>query len=145
MPFPSQEKPLQRLQEWLLQNDYATTFSTTRNPLPVIEGGPHHIHLAPNAFPHAGCVHLVIPESLRLQVAANLHASHQELDSHAAEGKAVYLLAWIGGESAALKGVLHAMRDTWPFATAEMLVITPLPVNSGGYVPALRVHLHGLS
>ena len=52
-PFPPHEKHEQRLEEWLLQHFSATAFNTTRNPLPVIEGEPHRIHLMPNAVPHA--------------------------------------------------------------------------------------------
>ena len=53
MPLPPLEENVQRLEEWLLQRFSSTTFNTTRNPLPVMAGKPHHIHLAPDAVPHA--------------------------------------------------------------------------------------------
>ena len=57
-PFPPHEEHVRRLEEWLLQYFSATIFNTTRNPLPVMEGEPHHIHLALNAvhpcLPHTG-------------------------------------------------------------------------------------------
>ncbi|KAK8398601.1 hypothetical protein O3P69_004024 [Scylla paramamosain] len=53
IPFPPHEEHVRRLEEWLLQHFSASAFNTTRSPLPVMDGEPHHIHLAPNAVPYA--------------------------------------------------------------------------------------------
>ena len=51
IPFTPLEENTGRLKEWLLQHFSSTTFNTNRNPLPVMEGKPHHIHLKPDAIP----------------------------------------------------------------------------------------------
>lgn len=53
MPFLPHEEHVGRLEVWLLQYFSASTFNTTRNPLPVMKGKPHHIHPEPNATPYA--------------------------------------------------------------------------------------------
>lgn len=53
MLFPPHEEHAHQLEELLLQHFLASTFNTTRNPLPVMEEKPHQIHLLPNAVPYA--------------------------------------------------------------------------------------------
>ena len=53
VPLPPLEENVPRLEKWLLQHFSASTFNTAREPLPVMEGKPHHIHLAREAVPYA--------------------------------------------------------------------------------------------
>ena len=53
VPFPPSEENIERLQEWLLQHFSGNTFNTDRDPLPIMEGKPHNIHLKDNAVPYA--------------------------------------------------------------------------------------------
>ena len=53
IPFTPLEENIDRLEDWLLQHFSSTTFNTDRDPLPVMEGEPHHIHLKPDAVPYA--------------------------------------------------------------------------------------------
>ena len=71
-PFPPHEEHVGRLEEWLLQHFSSTTFNTTRSPLPVMEGEPHHIHLLPNAVPHACHTPASVPKHWEDKVRAQL-------------------------------------------------------------------------
>ena len=61
-PIPLVEENVDRIQGWLLQHFSSTTFNTTRYPLPVMRGTPHHIHLTPGAKPVAYHTPLTIPK-----------------------------------------------------------------------------------
>ena len=52
VPLQPLEENVPRLEEWLLQHFSSSTFNTAREPLPVMEGKPHHIHLAREAVPY---------------------------------------------------------------------------------------------
>ena len=52
MPLPPVEENIKRLETWLLHHFSSSTFNTAREPLPVMAGKPHHIHLAPHAVPY---------------------------------------------------------------------------------------------
>ena len=53
VPFPPTEENIPRLEKWLMRHFSSTTFNTNREPLPVMNGRPHHIHLLPDARPYA--------------------------------------------------------------------------------------------
>ena len=72
IPFPPHEEHVGRLEEWLLQHFSATAFNTTRNPLPVMKGEPHHIHLSPNAVPYACHTPASVPKHWESEVKAQL-------------------------------------------------------------------------
>lgn len=72
LPFPPLEEHVGLLEEWLLQHFSSTTFTTTITPLPVIEGKPHHIHLAPGATPHACHTPAPVPKHWEDEVRAQL-------------------------------------------------------------------------
>ena len=72
VPFPPREEHVQRLEGWLLQHFSASTFNTTRTPLPVMEGEPYHIHLAPGAAPYACHTPAPIPKHWEDKVRAQL-------------------------------------------------------------------------
>lgn len=72
MPFLPHKEHVQQVKEWLLQNFSASTFSTTRNPLPVMENELHHIHLAPKAILHACHIPVSVLKHWRDEVKAQL-------------------------------------------------------------------------
>lgn len=72
MPFPPHEEHARRLEEWLLQHFSGSTFNTTRNPLPVMEGEPHHIHLAHGAVPYACHTPASVPKHWEKEVKAQI-------------------------------------------------------------------------
>ncbi|XP_063876921.1 uncharacterized protein K02A2.6-like [Scylla paramamosain] len=72
IPFPPHEEHVRRLEEWLLQHFSASAFNTTRSPLPVMDGEPHHIHLAPNAVPYACHTPASVPKHWEDEVKAQL-------------------------------------------------------------------------
>ena len=53
IPFTPFEENTGRLKDWLLQHFSSTTFNTNRDPLPIMVGKPHHIHLKPDVVPYA--------------------------------------------------------------------------------------------
>ena len=53
IPFTPFEENTGRLKDWLMQHFSNTTFNTNRDPLPIMEGRPHHIHLKPDVVPYA--------------------------------------------------------------------------------------------
>lgn len=53
IPFPLHKEPVRILEEFHLQHFSASTFNAIRNPLLVMEGELHHVHLAPIAVPFA--------------------------------------------------------------------------------------------
>ena len=72
LPFPPLEDNVPRLEEWLLQHFSSTTFNTTREPLPVMAGKPHHIHLVPGAVPHACHTPASVPKHWEKEVKEQL-------------------------------------------------------------------------
>ncbi|XP_063888612.1 uncharacterized protein K02A2.6-like [Scylla paramamosain] len=72
IPFPPHEEHVRRLEEWLLQHFSASAFNTTRSPLPVMDGEPHHIYLAPNAVPYACHTPASVPKHWEDEVKAQL-------------------------------------------------------------------------
>ena len=61
MPFQPIEENVHRLEGWLLQHFSSSTFDTSREPLPVMVGKPHHIHLLSDAVPIACHTPVSIP------------------------------------------------------------------------------------
>ena len=53
IPLAPVEENINRMEIWLLQQFSNTTFNTDRDPLPVMEGKPHHIHLKPDHISYA--------------------------------------------------------------------------------------------
>lgn len=53
IPFSPLEESVPLLEDWLLRHFSASTFNTTRKPLPVMAGKPHQIHLIEGAKPYA--------------------------------------------------------------------------------------------
>lgn len=72
IPLPPLEENASRLEEWLLQHFSSTTFNTSREPLPVMAGKPHHIHLAPDAVPHACHTPASVPKHWEKEVKEQL-------------------------------------------------------------------------
>ncbi|KAG0701317.1 Retrovirus-related Pol polyprotein from transposon 17.6 [Chionoecetes opilio] len=72
VPFPPLEENATRLEEWLLQRFSSTTFNTTRSPLPVMAGPPHHIPLVPGAAPYACHTPATVPKHWEAEVKAQL-------------------------------------------------------------------------
>lgn len=72
MPYPPLEENIARLEGWLLKHFSSTTFNTSRSPLPVMAGPPHHIHLIPGATPHACHTPASVPKHWEVEVKAQL-------------------------------------------------------------------------
>ncbi|XP_066964375.1 uncharacterized protein [Macrobrachium rosenbergii] len=72
MPYPAMEENVQRLRDWLLQRFAKTTFNVSRNPLPMMKGAPHHIHLREGATPHACHTPIPVPKHWEADVKAQL-------------------------------------------------------------------------
>ena len=72
MPFAPSEENVSRLEEWLLQHFSSTTFNTSREPLPVMAGKPHHIHLSKGAVPYACHTPASVPKHWEREVKAQL-------------------------------------------------------------------------
>ena len=60
-PFALTEANVDRLEKYLIEHFGDTTFATGKTPLPVMAGPPHHIHLRPDAEPHAVHAPATIP------------------------------------------------------------------------------------
>ena len=52
-PYELVEENVDRLEKWFLEHFRCTVFAMGRTPLPEMSGPPHHIHLRPDAPPHA--------------------------------------------------------------------------------------------
>ncbi|XP_066969139.1 uncharacterized protein [Macrobrachium rosenbergii] len=72
IPFSPTEENITRLEDWLLAHFSSTTFNTEREPLPVMEGKPHRIHLLPNAVPYACHTPASVPKHWEKEVKAQL-------------------------------------------------------------------------
>ena len=70
--LPLLEEHTGQLERWLLHHFSSTIFNTARSPLPVMEGKPHHIHLAPGSTPHACHTPVPVPRHLEDAVRAQL-------------------------------------------------------------------------
>ena len=72
IPFPPTEENIARLENWLLAHFSGTTFNTEREPLPVMEGKPHRIHLLPGAIPYACHTPASVPKHWEKEVKSQL-------------------------------------------------------------------------
>ena len=72
IPFSPTEENVDKLESWLRHHFYETTFNTEKKPLPVMAGKPHHIHLVPNATPHAYHTPATVPRHWEAEVKAQL-------------------------------------------------------------------------
>ena len=72
MPFQPLEENVHRLEQWLLQQFSSTTFDTDRQPLRVMKGAPHHIHLKEGARPVACHTPASVPRHWEAEVKAQL-------------------------------------------------------------------------
>ncbi|XP_068242430.1 uncharacterized protein [Palaemon carinicauda] len=72
LPFSSQEANVPKLKRWILERFSGTVFNTKRNPLPVMKGKPHHIHLLPDAVPYACHTPIPIPKHWEQEVKKQL-------------------------------------------------------------------------
>ena len=62
LPYNPTEDNVPLLKQYLLQRFSGTTFNVSRKPFPVMNGAPHHIHLLPDAVPHAYHTPIPIPK-----------------------------------------------------------------------------------
>jgi len=60
-PYELVEENVDRLEKWFLEHFGRTVFAVGRAPLPEMQGPPHHIHLRPDARPHAVHVPATVP------------------------------------------------------------------------------------
>lgn len=74
-----------------------------------------------------GCVRLVIPEPLRLQVAANLHAGHQGLDSMLQRARQCVYWPGMEGDLQHCRASYTSCETHAPSQPAETFIITPPP------------------
>ncbi|XP_063889726.1 uncharacterized protein K02A2.6-like [Scylla paramamosain] len=74
-----------------------------------------------------GCVRLVIPEPLRPQVAANLHAGHQGLDSMLRRARQCVYWPGLEGDLQHYRASCTSCETHAPSQPSETLVITPPP------------------
>ena len=74
-----------------------------------------------------GCVRLVIPEPLRLQVAANLHAGHQGLDSMLRRARQCVYWPGMEGDLQHCRASCMSCETHAPSQPAETLIITLPP------------------
>ena len=72
IPFPPSDANIARLEEWLLAHFSSTAFNTAREPLPVMEGKPHRIHIMPDAVPYACHTPLNVPKHWEKEVKTQL-------------------------------------------------------------------------
>ena len=72
LPYPATEENVARLKGWLLQRFANTTFNTSQNPLPMMAGAPHHIHLVDGAIPYACHTPIPIPKHWEADVKRQL-------------------------------------------------------------------------
>ena len=72
IPFAPLEENVCKLEEWLIRHFSSSTFNTAKSPLPVMAGPPHHIHLLPDARPHACHVPASVPKHWENEVKAQL-------------------------------------------------------------------------
>ena len=72
VPFPPLEENVSKLEQWLLRHFSASTFNTSREPLPIMEGLPHHIHLVPGATPYACHTPIMVAKHWELEVKKQL-------------------------------------------------------------------------
>ena len=96
-----------------------------------------------------GCVRLVIPEPSGLQVAANLHAGHQGLDSMLRRARQCVYWPGMEGDLQHCRASCTSCETHAPSQPAETLIITsppriPISVYSSRYVSTRGAHLHGV-
>nr|XP_027230045.1 uncharacterized protein K02A2.6-like [Penaeus vannamei] len=72
-----------------------------------------------------GCVRLVIPEALRGQIAANLHASHQGLDSMLRRARQAIYWPGIEGDLQYHRASCNSCNANAPSQLPEPLLLTP--------------------
>ena len=60
-PYELVNENVDRLEKWFLEHFGRTVFAMGRTPLPEMSGPPHHIHLRPDARPHAVHVPATVP------------------------------------------------------------------------------------
>ena len=72
VPFTPLEESVAQLEEWLLRHFSASTFNTSRNPLPVMAGKPHQLHLIKGAKPYACHTPAPVPRHWEAEVKRQL-------------------------------------------------------------------------
>ena len=68
LPFPPTEENIPNLQSWLLSTFKDSAFNVNKYPLPLMSGKPQHIHLQPDAVPHASHSPIPIPHNWKKEV-----------------------------------------------------------------------------
>ena len=76
-PFPCTEENVTLLQDWFLHEFKDTVFNVNAEPLPVMKGAPHKIHLKENAIPYAAHTPIPIPHHWKDEVKNQLDKDEQ--------------------------------------------------------------------
>ena len=72
LPYPPTEENIEKLEKWLLDAFSETAFNVDAEPLPVMAGKPHHIHLTDDAELYAANTPIPIPHHWKKEVKEQL-------------------------------------------------------------------------
>ena len=96
VPFPPLIENVARLEEWLRRHFSSSTFNTSKTPLPVMAGKPHHIHLMPEAIPYACHTPASVPKHWEKEIKAQLDEDvRRGVIQPAPAGEATEWCAWM--------------------------------------------------